>query len=56
VAQILLFLGIPVKTPVNVWIDNVGAIFMIEHRTSSSRTRHMDAGGGVSHSSKKRTS
>ena len=42
VAQILLFLGIPVKTPVNVWIDNVGAIFMTENRTSSSRTRHMD--------------
>ena len=42
VAQILLFLGIPVKTPVDVWIDNVGAIFMTENRTSSSRTRHMD--------------
>jgi len=42
VAQILLFLGIPVKTPVNVWINNVGAIFMTENRTSSSRTRHMD--------------
>jgi len=42
VAQILLFLGIPVKTPVNVWIDKVGAIFMTENRTSSSRTRHMD--------------
>jgi len=42
VAQILLFLGIPVKTPVSVWIDNVGAIFMTENRTSSSRTRHMD--------------
>ena len=42
VAQILLFMGIPVKTPVDVWIDNVGAIFMSENRTSSSRTRHMD--------------
>ena len=42
VAQILLFLGIPVKTPVNVWMDNVGAIFMTENRASSSRTRHMD--------------
>jgi len=41
VAQILLFLGIPVKTPVNVWLDNVGAIFMTENRTSLSRTRHM---------------
>jgi len=41
-AQILLFLGIPEKAPVNVWIDNVGAIFMTKNRTSSSRTRHMD--------------
>ena len=43
IAQILLFLGIPARTPVDVWIDNVGAIFMTENRTSSSRTRHMDA-------------
>ena len=26
----------------DIWIDNVGAIFMTENRTSSSRTRHMD--------------
>jgi hypothetical protein len=42
IAQLLLFLGIPVKLPVDVWVDNVGAIFMSENRTSSSRTRHMD--------------
>jgi hypothetical protein len=42
IAQILLFLGIQVQTPVDVWIDNVGAIFMTENRTSQSRTRHMD--------------
>ena len=42
IAQLLLFLGVPVRTPVDVWIDNVGAIFMSENRTSSSRTRHMD--------------
>ena len=42
IAQILLFLGVTVKTPVDVWIDNIGAIFMTENRTSSSRTRHMD--------------
>ena len=40
--QILLFLGITVQLPVNVWIDNVGAIFMTENKSSSSRTRHMD--------------
>ena len=42
VAQILLFMGIPMKLPVDVWVDNVGAIFMSENMTSSSRTRHMD--------------
>ena len=42
IAQILLFMEIPIETPVKVWIDNVGAIFMTENRTSSSRTRHMD--------------
>jgi hypothetical protein len=38
VVQILLFLGIPVKLPVAALIDNVGAIFMMENTTSSSRT------------------
>ena len=42
IAQILLFMEIPMKLPVDVWVDNVGAIFMSENRTSSSRTRHMD--------------
>ena len=42
IAQILLFMEIPVQLPVKVWIDNVGAIFMSENVTSSARTRHMD--------------
>ncbi len=42
IAQILLFLQVPIEIPVKVWIDNVGAIFMTENRTSSNRTRHMD--------------
>ena len=42
IAQILLFLGIQIELPVKVWIDNVGAIFMTENKSSSSRTRHMD--------------
>jgi hypothetical protein len=42
IAQLCLFLGIPLKTPVDVMVDNVGAIFMSENVTSSSRTRHMD--------------
>ena len=42
IVQILLFVGIPVELPVDVWVDNIGAIFMAENSTSSSRTRHMD--------------
>ena len=42
IVQILLFLGIPVKLPVVVHVDNIGAIFMSENTTSSNRTRHMD--------------
>ncbi len=42
VVQVLLFLGIQVELPVTVWVDNVGAIFMSENSSSSSRTRHMD--------------
>ena len=42
IAQILLFLGIPVELPVKVKVDNIGAIFMTENTSSSNRTRHMD--------------
>ena len=42
IAQILMSMGIRIKLPVIVRIDNVGAIFMAENQTSSSRTRHMD--------------
>ena len=42
IAQILMSLGIKIELPVNVWIDNVGAIFMSENQTTSPRTRHMD--------------
>ncbi len=42
VVQILLFMGIPVELPVEVWVDNIGAIFMSENASSSSQTRHMD--------------
>ena len=42
VVQILLFIGVPVKLPIEVWVDNIGAIFMSENATSSHRTRHMN--------------
>ena len=42
VIQVLEFLQIKVKTPVTVHVDNMGAIFMLENRTSNKRTRHVD--------------
>ena len=42
ILQILRFLGIEVKTPVEVRVDNVGAIYMSQNQASTSRTRHMD--------------
>lgn len=42
VVQVLLSMGIPVKLPVIVRVDNVGAIFMAENVTTSARTRHVD--------------
>ena len=43
IAQILLFLGVKVELPINVRIDNAGAMFMCENVTSAPRTRHVDA-------------
>ena len=40
--QILEFLGITVEKPVEVMVDNIGAIYMSQNQMSSSRTRHMD--------------
>ena len=40
--QLLTFLGIKVVTPIEVMIDNVGAIYMSQGESSTSRTRHMD--------------
>ena len=42
VVQLLMFLEIPVSLPVQVYVDNIGAIFMSENASSSIRTRHMD--------------
>jgi hypothetical protein len=42
VVQILLSMGIPVKIPVIVRVDNMGAIFMSENASASSRTKHVD--------------
>jgi hypothetical protein len=40
--QILLSMGIEVKLPIIVRVDNIGAIFMTENVSTSSRTKHVD--------------
>ena len=42
VAQVMMSMGIPVKSPIIVRVDNVGAIFMSKNVTTSPRTKHMD--------------
>jgi hypothetical protein len=40
--QLLLFIDVKLKLPVQVKVDNMGAIYMSENSTPSSRTRHAD--------------
>ena len=40
--QILASMGLKVQTPIKVYVDNVGAMFMSENMTTSQRTRHVD--------------
>jgi hypothetical protein len=42
VAQILMSMGIPVQLPIVVRAVNIGAIFMAENVTTSTRMRHVD--------------
>jgi len=42
VVQVLESIGVKVKFPIIVRVDNVGAIFMAENVTNSQRTKHMD--------------
>jgi len=42
IVQVLDSLGIKVKQPVTIRVDNVGAIFMTRNASTSSRTRHVD--------------
>ena len=42
VKQILEFLGIEIKYPIVVNVDNVGAIFLASSPSSGQRTRHID--------------
>jgi hypothetical protein len=36
-------MGIDIKLPIIVLVDNVGTIFMAENLTTTSQTRHVDA-------------
>jgi hypothetical protein len=42
VVQVLETIGVKVKLPIIIRVDNVGAIFMSENVSTSSRTRHVD--------------
>ena len=42
VYQVLVSLGIKVKLPIIVRVDNLGAIFMSENISVSQRTKHVD--------------
>ena len=42
IVNVLEFVGIKVKKPIDVYVDNVGAIYMSKSQVGSSRTRHMD--------------
>ena len=42
VVQILISMRIPVTLPINVFVDNMGSVFMARNHTASSRTRHID--------------
>ena len=40
--QVLLSMGVKVKLPIVVRVDNIGAIFMAENVAVSQRTKHID--------------
>jgi len=42
IIQVLLSIGIEVELPIIVHVDNVGAIFMAENVSTSTRTKHVN--------------
>jgi hypothetical protein len=42
IIQVLLFMNVKIKLPVEVKVDNMGAIYMSENSMPSARTRHAD--------------
>ena len=42
IVQLLQTLNIEVELPITVYVDNVGAIWLSDNRTTSDRTKHID--------------
>ena len=42
IAQLLITMGVKVKLPIICRVDNIGAIFMAENVTTTSRAKHLD--------------
>ena len=42
IVQVLQTMNIEVELPITVYVDNVGAIWLSNHRTTSDRTKHID--------------
>jgi hypothetical protein len=42
VTQVMDFMGMSYRKPINVHVDNVGAIFMANNKVTSQRTKHVD--------------
>jgi hypothetical protein len=42
IKQVLEFLGVQVVLPIEIMVDNIGAIFLANNYTMSQRTRHID--------------
>jgi hypothetical protein len=43
IVQMFEWMGIHIEKPIIVYVDNIGAIFMSENASATSRTRHVDA-------------
>ena len=42
ITQVLVSMNLPVEYPIMVHVDNVGAIFLANNKTTSDRTKHVD--------------
>jgi hypothetical protein len=42
IVGILKFLGVPLKYPVEVKVDNIGAVYLSKNATTGNRTKHID--------------